>query len=210
MLPDLEFDNHMTDIMKPSTEAAQRLVPGSTASACSPYSSANSSDTEDWPLPPRGMGIFNKAVEGLSINECGEQSSLEPASLDEVQTVETSSRASIEEGQALSSPAESLSPCASMFSLNALGKFSQEAEKVEQRLKLARLMLNRSKVVTHPTSYSRLIALRSACPITLSTYFEGCALQTAMPDAVGDAPLPSSCRMPVWCRQGTRLVLSIS
>ncbi|CAK0734281.1 hypothetical protein CVIRNUC_000409 [Coccomyxa viridis] len=163
----------MTDIMKPSTEAAQRLAPGGNASACSPYSSANSSDTEDWPLPPRGMGIFNKAVEGLSINECGEQSSLEPASLDEVQTVETSSRASIEEGQALSSPADSLSPCASMFSLNASGKFSQEAEKVEQRLKLARLMLNRSKardalgvidqLSSHAQPTAGVLCLRGQC-----------------------------------------------
>ena len=135
----------MADIMKPSTEVAQRLAPGNKASACSPYSSADSSDTEDWPLPPRGLGIFNKAVEGLSINECGDQSSLEPASLDEVQTAETSSRASIEEGQALGSPAESISPCASIFSLSALGKFSPEAEKVEQRLKLARLMLKQEQ-----------------------------------------------------------------
>ena len=165
----------MTDIMKPSTEAAQRLAPGGNASACSPYSSANSSDTEDWPLPPRGMGIFNKAVEGLSINECGEQSSLEPASLDEVQTVETSSRASIEEGQALSSPADSLSPCASMFSLNALGKFSQEAEKAEQRLKLARLMLNRNKVAIHSASSFRLNDGYSANPVTTSTCCKGCA-----------------------------------
>ena len=169
MLPGFEIDLELADTMKPSTEAAQRLAPGSKASACSPYSSADSSDTEDWPLPPRGMGMFNKAVEGLSINECGDQSSLEPASLDEVQTAETSSRASVEEGQALGSPADSISPCASMFSLNPLGKCSQEAEKVEQRLKLARLMLNRSKVEIYSASFSRMNGDSSAHPVNSSS-----------------------------------------
>lgn len=120
----------------------------SDASTRSPYSSTYSSDTED--LPIRGLShspsISIKAVEELRIKEEEDGSSLDGTSIDGLHTTEISRDTSFDDRQALGSPGSSLSPSTSIFTFSAPGQSSQHAEKLEQRLKLARLLLTRGKV----------------------------------------------------------------
>ena len=133
----------------PSSEVVQkRQQVGSDGSPVSPYSSAYSSDTEDMPigglLPSQSMPI--KSVEELTIKGEEECSTYDGTSMDELCTRETSRSTSLDGAQAFGSPDKSLSPTTRIFTLNAPGKSLQHAEQVDQKLKLARLLLTRGKV----------------------------------------------------------------
>ena len=135
------------DLLKMPVDMVRRQQTGSDGSTRSPNSSAYSSDTEDTPI--RGLSLSQgmpiKSVEGLSIKEEEDISSFDGTSIDEINTAEISRRTSLDERQALSSPG-SISPRTSIFSFSARAKCPQQAEKVQQGLKLARLLLTRSKV----------------------------------------------------------------
>ena len=135
----------------PSSEVVQkRQQVGSDGSPVSPYSSAYSSDTEDMPigglLPSQSIPI--KSVEELTIKGEEECSTYDGTSMDELCTRETSRSTSLDGAQAFGSPDKSLSPSPStrIFTLNAPRKSSQHAEQMDQKLKLARLLLTRGKV----------------------------------------------------------------
>jgi hypothetical protein len=135
------------DALKAPVETGKMQQPGSDASAPSPYSSTYSSDTDDIPVRglSRGQGLPMKMVADLKIREEEEPSSLDGTSIDELPTAETSRRTSFEDRLANGSPKNSR-PAASMFIFSAPSKSLQHAEQAEQRLKLARLLLARSKV----------------------------------------------------------------
>ena len=135
------------DGLKAPVETGKMQQPGSDASAPSPYSSTYSSDTDDIPVRglSRSQGMPVKSVEDLKIREEEDTSSLDGTSIDEVPTAETSRRTSFEDRPALGSH-ENSSPATTVFIFGAPGRCPQHAEQAEQGLKLARLLLARSKV----------------------------------------------------------------
>ena len=160
-------------VLTASELVEKRQQAGSDVSTISPYSSAYSSDTED--LPIRGLltsqSMPIKSVEELSIKEEEEASSFDGTSMDDLCTRETSRNTSFDGCQAFGSPDNSFSPSTSIFTFNAPGKSWQQAEQVDQKLKLARLLLTRNKVGTcnHLYNPSSLIS----CTTVLETSFCG-------------------------------------
>lgn len=161
------------DALKTPVDTGKMQQPGSDASIPSPYSSTYSSDTDDIPVRglSRSQGMPIKSVEDLKIREEEDASSLDGTSIDEVPTAETSRRTSFEERPAFGSP-ENSSPATSIFTFGATGKCPQHAEQAEQRLKLARLLLARSKVGNtfvnvvglHHVTGSMRLSMKMACP----------------------------------------------
>ena len=131
---------------------------------------------------PKARACPSKSVEDLKIREEEDASSLDGTSIDEVPTAETSRRTSFEERPAFGSP-ENSSPATAIFTFGATGKCPQHAEQAEQRLKLARLLLARSKVGNtflyvvglHHVRGSMSLSMKMACPqpipsLTCSVY----------------------------------------
>ncbi len=134
-------------VLTASEVVEKKQQAGNDGSTISPYSSAYSSDTED--LPIKGLVTAQsmplKSVEDLRIIE-EEASSFDGTSMDDLSTRETSRNTSFDERQAYGSPQNSLSPSTSIFTFSAPGKSLQDAEQMDQKLKLARLLLTRGKV----------------------------------------------------------------
>ena len=135
-------------VLTASEVVEKKQQAGNDGSTISPYSSAYSSDTED--LPIKGLVTAQsmplKSVEDLRIVEEEEASSFDGTSMDDLSTRDTSRNTSFDERQAYGSPQNSLSPSTSIFTFSAPQKSLQDAEQMDQKLKLARLLLTRGKV----------------------------------------------------------------